>query len=377
MVAERYVPIWGGAENQLRQLLPHLRARGIEPCVVTRRWLKSMPRSEMLNDVPVNRLGIPGDSPVANSVFVAHLLLFLVRNPVNADIYHGHSAAALGVLLVVSAPLARVATVAKIATPGRVRWLARIRCGRVLLNIFKYIGAAIALSNESETELRGAGIDPERIARIPNAVDTRRFKPASDDARRAWRQTQGLGATDLIVVFSGRLVRRKGVDLLIETWRSVEREIPHAHLFILGDGANQSDSVEDELKTQASNRGLARAHFVGQVEAVSEYLAIADVFVFPSLQEGCPNALLEAMAAGLGVVASRIGGNTDLVDHRKQGLLHDAEDVDGLRENLLSMLSDSVLRQDCGRRARERVRRENDFRAVAERYDALYRDLVD
>lgn len=98
MVTERYIPIWGGAENQLRQLLPYLVRSGREVAVVTRRWSRDLPSSEVVDELPVHRLGIPGTSPLATLLFITHLFFFFITTGRKCDWYHSHGAVKMGAI---------------------------------------------------------------------------------------------------------------------------------------------------------------------------------------------------------------------------------------------------------------------------------------
>src|SRR5262249_3744481 len=152
-----------------------------------------------------------------------------------------------------------------------------------------------ALSQEGVAEALGLGVPRDRIALIPNAVllrnDGHRSEPARGD----------------IVLFVGGLRRQKGVDGLLKAFAQVTTTLP---LCVVGDGPERSAP-----EAQARTLGIAdRVRFVGEVADPSPYYARARLFVFPSWAEGLSNALLEAMAFGLPVVATRVGGNVDLVE---------------------------------------------------------------
>jgi glycosyltransferase involved in cell wall biosynthesis len=123
---------------------------------------------------------------------------------------------------------------------------------------------------------------------------------------------------------------------------------------------------------------LDRIHFTGWLdkEAMLSKYNEANIFVFASRHEGMPNAVLEAMASGLPVVASRIAGNEELVEQDETGILVPAEDVDALRAALEKLLTDADLRQRMGQSARQRVENQFTWRAVAEQYAALFKEFI-
>lgn len=377
MVIERYFPIWGGAENQLRQLCPKLFDAGCEITIMTRRWSKNMPHTETIDGVLVKRVGLPIEGRIGAACFALTLLWRLLRQRRKLDVIHSHGAAALGAVCSLAARLSGSRNMAKIATAGRIPELRRSLAGRLLLFLFKRSDAVVCLSREIYDELTAIGIAPDRIACIPNPVDAARFKPAPADARARWRRARGFGESDLVVVFAGRLVARKGPDVLLDAWRPVAERFPSARLLILGSGSGQPDSIEDGLHETVARRRIRGVVFEGAVREPEAYLAVADIFVLPSFREGAPNALLEAMAAGLATVSSRIGGVEDLVADGETGLMFPAGDTHALTEALSGLMEDPKRRRDIGTASRRHAMDNFSVSTIAQRYIDAYKLLVD
>jgi glycosyltransferase involved in cell wall biosynthesis len=121
----------------------------------------------------------------------------------------------------------------------------------------------------------------------------------------------------------------------------------------------------------------SQVHLPGQVKNVAEYLQAADLFVLPSRAEGLSNALLEAMAVGLPIVATAVGGTSDAISHGGNGLLILPEDQVALSEAIISLLQDSALRERLGYAARCTVETEYTISSVAARYLELYQTLAE
>jgi glycosyltransferase involved in cell wall biosynthesis len=224
---------------------------------------------------------------------------------------------------------------------------------------FLWRGAAHVVANSqglAALARQSAGQMPIRM--IPNGVDTARFTPAEHREHRGPVQ----------LVFVGRVVHQKGLDVLLSALSRLPAEADY-ELTIVGDGP-----LRDTLTKQAASLGvLARLRFAGWAgrEEMPDLLRRADLFVFPSRDEGMPNAVLEAMAAGLPVVATRISGNEEVVADGETGLLVPPDDPDALAGALAGFLADAALRRRMGAAGRERVCREYSWRSVAERYAAL------
>ncbi len=377
MVIERYLPIWGGAENQLRQLCPNLLDAGCDITIMTRRWSENMPQSETIDGVPVKRVGLPIKGLAGTVCFVLALLWQLLRQGRKFDVIHSHGAAALGALCSLAARLSGSRNMSKIATAGRIPKLRGNLVGRVLLFLFKRSDAVVCLSHEIYDELMAIGIAPDRIAWIPNSVDVARFKPGLADARLRWRRARGFGESDLVVVFCGRLVARKGPDVLLEAWQPLTERHPNVRLLLLGDGRDQPDSIVDRLHQIVARWPVQDVIFEGAVDKPEDYLAVADIFVLPSFKEGAPNALLEAMAAGLATVSSKIGGVEDLVADGETGLMFPAGDASALTKTLSGLIEDRKRRNEIGAAARRHVMDQFSVAAIAQCYIDAYKLLMD
>ncbi|WP_211361719.1 glycosyltransferase family 4 protein [Pseudonocardia cypriaca] len=171
-------------------------------------------------------------------------------------------------------------------------------------------------------------------------------------------------------VFLGEIGERKGAFVLIEAWA---RLAPGTRLTLAGDGA-----VERARRVVAEHglEGSVQVRSWLPPDQVGELLAGADVLVLPSRNEGQPMAVLEAMAHGLCVVASEVGGIPELVDDGRTGLLVPPDDVEALAAALRKVLADAGLRAALGAAARERALREFDVDVVWRRIDAIYQGVA-
>ncbi|HLG71509.1 MAG TPA: glycosyltransferase family 4 protein [Chloroflexota bacterium] len=154
-----------------------------------------------------------------------------------------------------------------------------------------------------------------------------------------------------VIAFSGRFVKQKGLSYLIEALPAIARAIPGVHLDLIGDGP-----LRPALEEQSRRLGVAaRVSFRGwgSHQDVLAHLRQASLFVLPSLDEGMSNALLEAMACGLPVVATNISGNEELVEPGGNGWLVPTRDAQAIAEAAVSILSDAATRQRMGAASRE------------------------
>lgn len=154
-------------------------------------------------------------------------------------------------------------------------------------------------------------------------MDITRFAEATPEEKMTTRQELGLAEGDTFAISVAQLIKRKNHRVLIESVAKLQD--PHFHLFICGDGIQ-----EQELKALAKELNVAdQIHMLGFCRDVYRLCSCADIFLFASLQEGLPVAVMEAMACGLPIVASDIRGNRDLIDEGKGGWLVDSKNPDG------------------------------------------------
>lgn len=208
------------------------------------------------------------------------------------------------------------------------------------------------------------GIPEAKILTIHNGVDTRRF---SDTGRQAGRRVLGLPPDIVVAGTVGRLDPVKDQVGLLEAFAGCAAA-GHA-LVIVGEGPWRGD-----LEARARRPDLAgRVHLLGERMDVPALLRGFDLFVLPSLAEGISNTILEAMATGLPIIATRVGGNTELVEDRQTGTLVPVGDRAALREVLQEYLEDPGLRLRHGQAGRRRAVEKFGLERMVERYRSLYR----
>jgi len=375
MIIDRYYPIWGGAENQLRQLVPHLKKRGCQITILTRRWNKNMSAKKVVDDTYVFRVGCPGNHIFATAIYLIGLTQHVLRNRGNIDMIHTHGAAALGAFARILGWLIHKPNIVKIATAGRITKLRKNLFGRIILAIFKKSNAIICMTREIENELISIKITPDKIRYIKNAVDTNRFKRLDERQRKMWREDRGWDANDPITIFSGRLVYRKGVDILIETWEKVVRTHTNARLIILGSGENHHDSIEDQIRFTIEEKGLLNVYLEGFTNKPEIYLGISDILIVPSRKEGFSNVILEGMSSELATIATKIGGNVDLIKDKETGTLVPQDDLNSMAHMIINLINNLPQQENIGKNARGYIIQNLTFDKIANEFINLYKEL--
>jgi glycosyltransferase involved in cell wall biosynthesis len=230
-------------------------------------------------------------------------------------------------------------------------------------------GFVIGSVVERERVLREHEVPAAKIAPIPNAIDAQEVPISRADARRQL----GIGADTTVVEWHGRvLLHRKGLDTLIAAWAQVCAQRPDHDLLLLllGTGPD-AVALHGLIDGSGVERVRWRDEFVTQREELAPYLASADVYVLPSRHEGFPVALVEAMASGLGVVATQVPGVADILGGSGEecGLTVPPDDPPALAFALGRLIDDERLRGETGIAARDRVVRHYSV-------DAIGRDLA-
>ncbi len=194
-------------------------------------------------------------------------------------------------------------------------------------------------------------VPTEKISIIPNGVDVNLFRPDLD-RRTLTRKMLDLSPETTVLIAVGRLTREKGLHLIIRALTRLRR--PDVHLLIVGQGKDEA-----RLRRLARQSGLAsQVHFTGFIphDELPAYLNAADIFVMPTLcVEALPMTILEAMACGLPIVASDIGGIPTAIDHERNGLLFPPGDVDQLASHIGRLLDEPGLAQALGDAARAKA----------------------
>jgi glycosyltransferase involved in cell wall biosynthesis len=236
--------------------------------------------------------------------------------------------------------------------------------------------AFVAMSHAIAAEFACAGVPQHKLWLIPHGVDLARFRPAVAEERAALRDRLSLPPRACVVTYTGRLLRGKGLETLLEAFLAARARAAGLHLLLVGSGAGQSLSIEEALRARVAEQGLAEhVAFTGQVENVDDYLRAADVFAFPSVFEALGLSLVEAAACGLACIGSRTGGIVDVLEDGKSGLLVPPGDAAALAAALVQLCSDGALRARLGALARARAEARFDEADATLAYRALFSEL--
>lgn len=358
----------GGAERHLAQIAPALKTIGWAPtiyCLTHHGVQSSELESHGVTVIgpPVNTNTIAFLRPFALMASCARLLAILIwRRPRIVHFF-------LPLAYVMGAPLSLLA-----ATPIRVMsrrslnlyqrryplisWLER--------KLHRHMSCVLGNSRAVINDLLAEGVSLERTKLIYNGIDLTPFSQRSSAEKDA--------SAPLVFIIVANLIPYKGHADLIEALASITDALPKGwELWCIG----RDDGLKESLEQLAKKKNVgANIKFLGSRADVHAFLKAADISVLCSHEEGFSNAILEAMAAGVPVVATNVGGNAEAIVHDETGLIVPPRDSVALGQALLKLALAADLRKEMGRRGRERVQQRFSLYECAQAYSSLYSDLL-
>jgi phosphatidylinositol alpha-mannosyltransferase len=254
------------------------------------------------------------------------------------------------------------------------RWMKRIRDitqGPLILNS---LDGMIALTQHDKAHLTAMGMDEERIDIIPNGVDLDIFRPLDTHVTDEFRERVGISDEAPVILFLGKLVEQKGFLDLLRAMPGILKEVPDAHLLILGEGRDLPRG-----QAIAQKQGFQDAvTFAGRMccdDLVSAYSA-AQVVSLPSHSEGMPLVILEAAASGKPVVATNVSGIPEFVEEGRTGTLVPPSDPGVLSEALIDYLADDTIARQVGKWSLAKARKEFDLHVQVRRTIQAYEGVI-
>jgi glycosyltransferase involved in cell wall biosynthesis len=380
LVSTYYHPVLGGAEAAARRLGAFLVRRGHDVTVITTLPDPGLPREEPIDGARVIRIGPPRPRASARKwTIIPRLAAELSQRRNDYDVvcvidYRGVGVAAifvahrLGRRVAIQAQTEGVLSGNHLSALGRlVSWPAR--------RAYRRADAIACISTGIRAEAIAAGVPADHVHDLPNTVDTDRFHPAEPGERDRRRTELGWPIDRPIGIFVGRLSREKGIIDLLHAWQHVPG--PAALVVVGPDMPGHPWDESGRAREVAASPSLAgRVIFHGATTDPAALYRGADFAVVPSHWESFGLSAAEAMASGLAVVASAVGGLTDYIVDDANGLLVPSKNPDTLAAAIQTLVNDPALRARLGSAARETVGR-FDERVVLERFGALLDRLAE
>lgn len=384
MVISQFYPMIGGAEKQAQLLAKKLTEGGVIVEIVTGWWKSGTARKEKIDGIQVFRnfacwgmFGIKWIRRMGALIYMMSLSLFLIRHEKRYDLIHIHQVlypafvSALIAKGIFDKPI--LVKMGCSGLTGDIINLKRFPFGRFQLKyLMKKVDLVVTVNHEGKDEFKTIGFPESKIQYIPNGIGPPPDGKNDYDEARTFITTV-------------RLDPQKGIDILLKAWHKVSFEQKGLKLLILGQGPRES-----ELKDLAKALRIEESvQFVGLVSNVGDYLEESDIFVLPSRAEGMSNALIEAMSFGLSCIATKISGNTELMGVNSDqivsegdffvannGILINPDDVEALAKAILFLIQNGKVRKEVGIHGRSHIQNHFSIDSIADRYVALYRDLL-
>ena len=354
--------ILGGTEIATYNIAKHLAQRGHEVHVVTSRG-KGLSRERTEEGFTIHHGGVIGKPVLGFTSYFMHA--YSTVKKIDSDLIHAQSISlALDALLIkkiLKKPYVTWAQGSDIYSPSR-----------FYRRFHKFTLAnadAVIAQTGDEKRIMQKTCDRD-IMTLPSGIDLGRFSNLSREESRSGLQIK---EGEKVILFVGILFAVKGVKYLIQAMNVIRQQEPKARLMLVGDGEERQD-----LEKLTSSLNLVDSvTFVGKVsnEKVLQYMAAADIFVLPSLSEGFPLVISEAMASGLPIVTTNVTGLSEIVHNGENGLLVESKNSIELAEKILLLLQDDELRRRISQNNKQRVK-DYTWDKVIDRLEEVYQKVV-
>ncbi len=354
---------FGGLENMVTNLVNHLDPNRFESTIIS-----FAPLHPLNNRVDLNRVQVLSLNKKGGNNLVLIYKIYLLLKKIGADVVQTHNwgTALEGIL---GAKLARIPGIVH-AERGTIEDKER----NVVLQRFLW-GFADQVLSVSESHRKKVtnviGFPHEKIKAIVNGVDTERFFP-NPKIKEEIRKKLGLKNGNFCIGTVGSLRPVKNQLLLVNACKAILPHFDQVEVLIVGEGP-----LESQLKNEVKTLGLSeKIHFAGGQPNIPEILNALDIFVLPSLSEGMPNVVLEAMACGIPTIATAVGGTPEVIEDGKNGILIASEDEPHLIRVLKELIQNQNQRQTIGIEGRKRMLYHFSLKKMVSEYELLYNALL-
>lgn len=399
-----FFPVIGGVESNAERLARYLAGQGISVQVLTKRIGQGLPDEECRDGVDVRRIGPGGErSALGKWLLVPAALKWLIRHAADYDVvccvdYRATGLAALAARATTGRPVVCQAQTTGVLSGdnadrllaaigvGSAGWVARM-LKQPIRSLYGRADAIACISHEIEREALACGVPPARVKYFPNAIDMTHFRPPDPGEREQLRRDWNLPPDRTICLFVGRLSREKGVADLLDAWRllqstgSADRQRQDRPPLLLVAGPDMTGHPWDAGaggRAFVEREGLASTvRFLGPIPDTAPLLRAVDLAVQPSHFEALGLSAIEALASGVPVVASAVGGLLEFIVEGENGRLCPPKDPPRLAEAIAALLDNPGERVRLASHARASVRDEYDEQRVFGRMRDLFERLAE
>ena len=382
-----YLPEFSGAALQSHRLAKELRRLGVHVQMLTGTHESSLVGIDRIDDIIVHRKLRNVSSFSGSLRYWWELDRFIQQNRKRIDLVHTHGFHPRVNIAAKRAGLPIVTKITNQTVDDPVAVLSR-RAGSLKFKIYNLADAFIATSKVLEDLCLSALLPKEKIIRIPNGVDADVFYPPTPQEKQRLRKSFLAPADKIILLTVGTVNYTKGLDLLIRALYKLDQEAKERiRLWVVGPTTNRDSygSVQagfeeyvPKVKSMINEFGLQNiVQFKGRQSNVSEYMRAADIYIHPSRKEGQPNAIIEAMASGLPVVANLLPGITDeILQNGRSGYLVNGEESRECAAVLRMLINNESLRERISSQSREHILKYYSLKQIAQRYLSLYSGVI-
>jgi N-acetyl-alpha-D-glucosaminyl L-malate synthase BshA len=363
IIVFQFLPRWiGGTEIATQNIARHLAHNGNEVHIITSAD-EGLEKEKREDDFCIHRISYPKIKVLGYIIF--WIRCFLLIKMIKPEIVHSQ-----GVQMGVPAFLAKTFFGISYIVYCRgsdvyLPWKFKKIISKVVLNSADKV---IALTEDMKEKLQ---INYKKnIVVLPNGIDLKKFEGFS---KQGMRDNFKIGSDEKIITFVGSFKLVKGVKYLIEAFAIIFKRNSEVKLLLIGDGPERKN-----LKNMVETHNLTLSvDFMGNVanQKIPEYLSISDIFVLPSLSEGFPSVILEAMASGLPIIATRVGGLPEIIKEGENGFLVDPKNSNQIADKAVLFLENSRLREKISGNNKEKSKEYN-WENIIEKLVKVYLEVI-
>ena len=362
----------GGAERLMVPILKHLSRTDFEPYVCALQSKDGNPMAE-----EIRALGIPVDCLEIERLRDLNALPRLMNylKQIDADLVHTQLEFAT-ILGNVSAKLKRLPSVCTIHIMPSLDVKTKVKLHQKLewFVLRHFCDRVISVAEETrQYHLQISGASPAQVSTIYNGIDLSHFRNLDiAQARADVRAEFGIPSDAVLLTTVAVLRPPKGIQFMIRALPAVLKSNPDTYYLVVGDGSHREALIEEVKQADVRDRVI----FAGMRKDVPRLLRASDVFVLPSLTEALPTVLAEAMAARLPLIATRVGGVPEMIADGKNGLIVEPQDVTGLTQAAVDLLSDPAKRSAMSAEGWTIVNDKFNIERQVDELKSLYLDLI-
>ena len=364
----------GGMEKFAGILAGELSERGYQTRIISaKKSAKQNEQRQMVTQPPfsVEKIYLPKFSPIPYYHYLFSLYLYLKKNYMNFDVLFASGMQSVSSAAIASAHSCMKKVILRVSSQTIQRHIKHIQESRVpffaqwAIKRLRDADCYVVMSSSIKNNLLEWGIESKRIFCIPTGIDTSYWHPVED--KTAVRQKLGLSPESFLAIYVAMLRPEKDHSTLLKAWKKFSGTKPDAKLLLLGDGHEKMNIAAFIEKLGLKNSVI----LLGYSAEVLNYLQAADVFVFSSQTEGSSNAILEAMACALPVIASNIETNAEIITDNLNGLLFPAGDHDLLFSKINFISNNPALSKAFGEKARYDTEAIFSLKSCVDKYEEM------